>query len=128
VSCRRPDGTSQENIRFVVGRVAVAARGAFDVLDAGVVGFHTSSGGAGDDEDFDLFPPPADGAVEPVRLGSGGCLDEDFEFLFRGGVIFQRAGAQQGPQLFLDLPHGLERAGEVVGGDDLRQPGGLPCR
>jgi hypothetical protein len=31
VSCRRPDGTSQETNRFVIGRVAVSAGGAFDL-------------------------------------------------------------------------------------------------
>jgi hypothetical protein len=48
VSCRRPDGTSHENNRFVIGWVAVSAGRAFDVLDAGVVCLDLASGGAGD--------------------------------------------------------------------------------
>jgi hypothetical protein len=51
-------GTSHESNRFVIRRVPVAAVIAFDVFDAG--------GGAGDDEDLDLVPPPADCAEELV--------------------------------------------------------------
>lgn len=87
MSCRRPDGTSHENNRFVIAGVAVAAGGAFDVFDPGVVGLDLPRGGAGDDEDFNLFPPPADGPVELVRLGPRGGLDRGFEVLFRGGGV-----------------------------------------
>lgn len=114
--CRRPDGTSQENNRFVVGWIAVTAGGSFDVLYSGVVGFNLARGGTGNDQDLDLFPPPADGAVEPVRLRSCGCLDQFLEFFLRRRGVLQGAGAQQDPELFFDLP-GLECAGRIVGGE-----------
>ncbi len=124
MSCRRPDGTSHENNRFVIACVPVAAGGAFDVLDAGVVCLDLAGGGAGDDENFDLVPPPADRAVELIRLGPSGCFNQAFGFLFRHGRVSQGVGAQQRPELFLDLPHGLEFAGRVVGGEDLSEPVG----
>lgn len=56
---------------------------------------------AGDDEYLDLFPPPADRAVEPVRSWSCCCLDESFEDLLGCGGILQRAGAEKVPELSL---------------------------
>ena len=127
MSCRRPDGTGHEDNRFVVPSVAVAAGGAFDVLDSGV-GFDLAGGGAGDDEGFDLIPPPADRAIELVRLRPSGGLNEGLEFLFRRGGVSQRVGAQQRPQLFLDLPDCLDLAGGVIGGEDLGQAAGRVVR
>ncbi|MCX2748984.1 hypothetical protein OOZ51_14340 [Arthrobacter sp. MI7-26] len=103
-ACRRPGGTSQENIRFVVGWIAVTAGGAFAVRYGGVVGFELAVGGAGNDQDLDFFPQPADGAVEPVRFRSCGCRDQFLEFFLGRGRVLQGAGAQQDPALFLDLP------------------------
>jgi hypothetical protein len=81
----------------------------------------------GDDEDLDLFPPSAHGAVELVRLGPCGGLDEGLEFVLRGGGVGERAGAQQDPKLFFELPHGLQLIGRVIGSEDLRQAvGGFP--
>jgi hypothetical protein len=48
--------------------------GAFDVLDAGVVGLDLVRGSAGDNEDFDLVPPSADSAIELVLLRPPGML------------------------------------------------------
>lgn len=62
-------GASEHNPCCVVGAIDEAAAGPFDVFDAGVVGFDFSCGGAGDDEDFDLFPPAADGPPQPGCLG-----------------------------------------------------------
>ena len=39
------------------------------MLDGGVIRFDLGRCCAGDDEDFDLVPPAADRAPEPVRLG-----------------------------------------------------------
>lgn len=66
MSCRRPHGTSHENNRFVIAGVTIAERGAFDAFDPGIVGLGLAGGGAGNDEDFNLFPPSAHGPVELV--------------------------------------------------------------
>jgi hypothetical protein len=68
------------------------------VLDAGVVGLDLACSCAGDDEDFDLVPPPADRAVELVGLWPSGWFNQDLEFLFRHGGVSQRVGAQQRPE------------------------------
>lgn len=60
-------------------------------------------------------------AVEPVRLGSAGCLDEDLEFLFRGRDISPATSAQQGSELFLDPSHRLQCGGRIIRCEDLRQ-------
>ena len=86
-----------------------------------VIGLYRGRGGPGDDEDFDLGPPAAHGAVEPVRFGQRG-LDHQFsQGGFRGCGVLQGAGAQQGAELFLDLPGGVEFAGRVVGVEDTGQ-------
>lgn len=100
-----PSGrTSQKNSRFVVGCISVAEGGSLDVLDRGVVGLDLSCRGAGNDQHLDLFPPPADGAVEPVRLRPCGCLDQFLEYLFGRCGVFQEAGSEQNSELLFDLP------------------------
>jgi hypothetical protein len=124
VSCRRPDGTSHEDNRFVVAGVPVAAGRAFDVFDSRVVGLDLACCCAGDGEDFDLVPPPAGRAVELVGLWPSCCFNQDLEIIFRHGGVSQRVGAQQRPELLFDLSHGLELAGRVAGGED---PGQAVC-
>ena len=94
MSCRRPDGTSHEDIWLVVIRVAVSTRCAFDVLDAGVVGLDLARGGAGDDEDPALLSPPANSPPEPDRFGLAGFLHQIFELILGRSSVFQRTGAQ----------------------------------
>jgi hypothetical protein len=67
----------------VIARVPVSAYGAFDVLDSGVVRLDPAGGGAGKDEDLDLCPPSAQGAVELVRIRLAGGLSQGLEFVFR---------------------------------------------
>ncbi len=59
---------------------------------------------AGDDEDLDLLPPPADGAPEPVRLRLSGLFDQDLQAVFGGGRACKGPCGQQGPELVLDQP------------------------
>ena len=66
-----------------------------DPTDRTLETVHLACCGAGDDEDFDLVPPPTDGAVELVGLWPSGVLNEDFEFLFGGRGVGQGARAQQ---------------------------------
>ena len=68
----------------LIGAVNEASAGAFDVFDAGVGGLDLACGGARHDEKFDLFPPPANGPVEPGRLGLVGFFYEAFKVLFGG--------------------------------------------
>lgn len=81
-------GASEHNACCVVGGIGESAAGPFDVFDAGVGGLYFACGGAGDDEDFDLFPPPAIGSVESGRFGLLGFLHESFKvFLGQLGVF-----------------------------------------
>ena len=57
------------------------------MFDGGVVGLDLACCGAGDDEDFDLVPPSANGPVELARLGPRGGLNTDVEFFFRDGCV-----------------------------------------
>lgn len=87
-------GAPEHNACCVVGAIDESTTGAFDVFDAGVVGFYFSSGGTGDDENFNLFPPPAHGPPQPGCFGLIGFLHEMFKvFLGQLGVL-QRSGAQ----------------------------------
>ena len=62
----------------------------------------------GDDEDFDLVPPLADRAPEPVRLrlhgtpGLGPASGISLHPVSRCGRIGKRVDGQQGPELLLD--------------------------
>ena len=91
------------------------------MYNTGVVCLDVACRGARDDEDFDLVPPPADGAVELVRLRPCCGLHQNLEVLFRGGGIGEGARAQQNPELLLDFPHGLGLACRVVSSEDLDQ-------
>ncbi len=82
-------GASEHNTSRVVGGIGEAAAGPFDVFDAGVVGFYFACGGAGDDEDFDLFPPPANGPVESGRFWLLGFLHESFKVFLGQLSVFQ---------------------------------------
>lgn len=84
-----PVGASEQGTGLVVGVVAVAAAGAFDVFDGGVRGFGTSVRDTGGDGDLDVGPPGGDRGGEPggfvgassgrlgveAGLGSTGLLD-----------------------------------------------------
>lgn len=59
-----------------------------EVFNRGVVLFDLRCGGTGDDEHFDLVPPPADRAVEPARLGLA-RKDHPFQLRLRRGVLPQ---------------------------------------
>jgi hypothetical protein len=74
------------------------------VLDRGVVGFHFRCCRAGDNEDFDLFPPPADRAPEPAGFRLSRSLDQGQHAFFRCGRVGEGPGGQQCPELFFDQP------------------------
>ncbi len=59
------------------------------------------------------IPPSADSAEEPVCLGPSGSFDQFLEFGLRCNGVLQGACAEQGPELFLDLPDRLERVRQV---------------
>lgn len=52
-------GAFEHNTGCVVGAVNEPAPGPFDVLDTRIVGLDLACRGTGNDEDLDLFPPPA---------------------------------------------------------------------
>lgn len=95
------------------------------MLYRGVVSFHFRGCRTGDNEDFDLFPPPADGAPETVRLRLRGSLDQDLQPVFRGGSVGKRACGQQGPELFVDKPGRLQLPSGVIGREHGAEP--VPC-
>ena len=84
---------SREKLCVVVW-IAVAACGAFDMLDAGVVRSDLSCGGAGNDENLDFLPPPAHGPSEPGRLRLLRCMHQLFEAFLGQLGIFQGTGSQ----------------------------------
>lgn len=94
------------------------------MLDAGVVVLDLAGGSAVDDEDFDLVLPSADRTVKLVRIGPAGFLDQHLEIGRRGRSVGQGVGAKQRPEWLLDVPHGLQLAGRIIGGQDLSQPVG----
>jgi hypothetical protein len=72
------------------------------VLDRGVVGFHFRCCRAGDNEDFNLFPPPADRAPEPVRFRLRGTFDEVLQAVFCSGRVGEGSCGEQRPELLFD--------------------------
>ena len=86
---RCSSGAPEHNTVRVVGAVDEATAGPFDVFDTGVVRFDFARGGSGDDENFNLFPPPANGAVEPGLFGLLGILHEVSEVVLGMGGVFQ---------------------------------------
>ena len=127
MSCRRPDGTSQEDNGFVVGGIAVPAGSSLDVFYSGVVGFDFPCCGSGDDEYLNPLPPSADGAVKPVGLRPSGRRDQFLENLFGCRGVFQGTGVDQGPELLLDLPAGPEGAGGIIEREYTLEPGDCPA-
>lgn len=81
----------------------------FIVFDAGV-GLNFACCGSGDDEDFDLFPPPALGVSESGCLGLLGFLYELFEVFLGRLDVFRGTGAQHGPHLFFHVQVALSFA------------------
>lgn len=112
-------GAPEHNASCVVGAIDESAAGSLDVFDAGVVGFYFSRGGAGDDENFDLFPPSADGPPEPGRLGLIGFPHQPLKCFLRQLGVLQGAGTQQSSHLFFHIPSRLEFPGWIVGREDL---------
>nr|WP_236557556.1 hypothetical protein [Arthrobacter sp. 9AX] len=66
-------------IRVLVACVGESPACPFYALDRGVVGFYFGRCRARNDEDFDFFPPPANGVPEPVRFRLGGFLDQSLQ-------------------------------------------------
>ncbi|MGN7147500.1 hypothetical protein ACTHQ6_00715 [Arthrobacter sp. SAFR-179] len=50
-------------------------------------------------------------------------MDELLEFVLRGRGAVRGAGAQEDPELFLDLPDGLQGPGPIVKGEYVLQAG-----
>ena len=116
-SCCCSGGTAQQDTRFVVACVGESPARPFDVLDRGVVGFHFRRCRAGDNEDFDLFPPPADRAPEPVGFRLRGPFHQDLQALSCSGRVGEGSDGEQRAELFFDQPGGLQLPGFVVGGE-----------
>ncbi len=82
--------------------------------EAAFSGLYFLCGGAGDDENFDLLPPAANGPPEPGRLGLVGFLHQPLEFFFGQLGVFQGAGAQQCSHLFFHVPGSFEGSPRFV--------------
>ena len=112
--------------------IVLAAGGVFDVLDAGVVGLDLARGGAGDDEDFDLVPPPADSAVELVSSVRPAASTRSLSSSFAAFASARELVRSRSLSCYLtfhtawSLPYRLELVGRVVGGEDLLQPVNWP--
>lgn len=100
-SCHCSGGTAQQDTCVVVVGIGEPPACPFDVLDRRVVGFDFRCCCSGDDEDFDFFPPTADGAAEPVRLGLRGLFDQGLQPGFRGCCVGEGTGAQQASAVLL---------------------------
>jgi hypothetical protein len=60
-----------------------------------VFGFHFRRCRTGDNEDFDLFPPPADRAPEPVRFGLRGSNYQGVQAVLRSGRVGEGSGSSR---------------------------------
>jgi hypothetical protein len=63
--------------------------------------------------------------VEQRAVGQAGCdtrAGQGLQAVFRGGGVRQRSRVQQVPELFLDQPRGLERAGRIIEVKDFSKP------
>lgn len=68
-TCAPQERSGQRNIGPVSGCIVIPA---LDVLDPDNVRFYLAGGGAGDDQDLNLFPPSSNGAVELGRFPPSG--------------------------------------------------------
>jgi hypothetical protein len=94
-SCRCSGGTAQQDTRFIVACVGESPACPFYVLDRGVIGFHFRRCRTGDNEDFDLFPPPGDRAPEPVDFGLRGLFDQGLQRSFAAAAVTSRTVCQE---------------------------------
>lgn len=106
-----------DQVRFATLR---RAAGALE-FDRRVVYLNHARGCAGDYEDFDLFPPTADGTPEPVNFRLSGSFHRVLLPHHGCGSVLQGTGAQQCAQLFLRFPSRLQLPGRII--DESRRRG-----